>query len=190
MLLRFLYILDSMQIIPNLLLIAGTGRNTGKTTLARSIIEKFSSGNPIIGLKISPHFHGGTKSLKAIIANTEFNIYEETSSTSGKDSSLMLKAGAARVYYIEVLDAHLKTAFGEFLNILPSQSTIVCESPALINYVRPGVFFIVDNADNKNKKEEIIQRKNRADKWIDTDFEDIHEIIGNLGITGNEWQYH
>ena len=178
-----------MDIIPNLLLVAGTGRNTGKTTLACSIIKKFSAHHQIIGLKISPHFHGGTKSLKAIIANENFNIYREASSTSGKDSSQMLKAGALKVYYIEVLDAHLKTAFGEFLDILPSQAPIVCESPALINYVGPGVFFILDNADNKNKKEEIFRRKNMADKWIDTDIEDIHEITGNLEITGNEWQY-
>jgi hypothetical protein len=178
-----------MKNIPNLLLIAGTGRNTGKTTLACSIIKRFSANIQVVGLKISPHFHGGTKSLKAITANKNFNIYEETSLTSGKDSSLMLKAGAVKVYYIEVLDEHLKTAFREFLDILPSKTPIVCESPALINYVKPGVFFIVDNKNNTKKKKEIFQKKDISDKWIDTGKEDINQIIEDLKTENNNWLY-
>jgi len=179
-----------MNAIQNLLLIAGTGRNTGKTTLACSIINKFSSDVQIAGLKISPHFHGGTKSLKEIVANENFNIYQETSLTSGKDSSLMLKAGATKVYYIEVLDEHLKTAFDEFLKIPQPKTPIVCESPALINYVKPAVFFIVDNENNKKKKEEIFQQKAIADKWIDTGKEDILEVIKKLAIDNSKfWVY-
>ena len=178
-----------MKNIPNLLLIAGTGRNTGKTTLACSIINIFSADFPIIGLKISPHFHGGTKSLKLVITDNNFNIYEETSASTGKDSSLMLKAGATKVFYIEVLDEYLEAAFEQFLNILPKSNPFVCESPALINYVKPGVFFIVDNKNNKKKKQEIFRKKEITDKWIDTDIEDIHEVIKSLNISKNEWDY-
>ncbi len=178
-----------MKVIPNLLLIAGTGRNTGKTTLACSIINKFSCDFPIIGLKISPHFHGGTDSLKAIVTDENFNIYEETSALAGKDSAVMLKAGATKVFYIEVLDEYLETAFEQFMNILPEKHPIICESPALRNYIQPGAFFIVDNENNKNKKKEIMKKKNIADKWIDTGIEDILEIIENLVISENKWEY-
>ena len=177
-----------MKNIPNLLLIAGTGRNTGKTTLACSVIKRFSANSQVIGLKISPHFHGGTKSLKTIIANENFNLYEETSLKSGKDSSLMLKAGATKVYYIEVLDEHLKMAFEKFVDTLPSKAHIVCESPALINYVKPGVFFIVDNEKNKNKKANILQWRKAADKWIDTGIEDMDSIIEKINVNENEWK--
>jgi len=42
---------------PNILLVSGNGRNSGKTTLACKIIERFSKDHEITGLKISPHFH-------------------------------------------------------------------------------------------------------------------------------------
>jgi len=178
-----------MKNIYNLLIIAGTGRNTGKTTLACSIIKKFSQNNQVVGLKISPHFHGGTDSLNTIIADDNFNIYEETSITSRKDSSLMLKAGAAKVFYIEVLDEYLKTAFEQFMNIIPEKHPIICESPALRNYIQPGTFFIVDNENNKNKKAKILKWKKAADKWIDIGKEDINSIFENLMIENNKWKY-
>ncbi len=178
-----------MKVIPNLLLIAGTGRNTGKTTLACSIINKFSYNFQIIGLKISPHFHGGTDSLKTIVNDNNFNIYEETSTSTGKDSSLMLNVGAAKVFYIEVLDEYLKTAFEQFLNILPESYLLVCESPALRKYIQPGVFFIVDSERNKNKKKEVLQMRNVPNKWIDTGIEDISATVDSITIKDNTWKY-
>ena len=179
-----------MKVVQNLLLIAGTGRNTGKTTLSCKIINRFSTDNCITGLKISPHFHGGTESLRTIVRNDNFNIYEETSSSSGKDSSLMLKAGAAKVFYIEVLDEYLEEAFDAFTKIAPPSCPIVCESPALRNYIIPGVFFIVDNTANKNKKTEILRWKASADKWIDTGTENISIISPNISIRDNKWTYN
>ncbi len=178
-----------MRTVKNLLLIAGTGRNTGKTTLICKIIKRFSAEYGITGLKISPHFHGGTGSLKTIVNDENYNIYEETSTGTGKDSSLMLKSGAAQVFYIEVLDDHLKEAFETFLEIIPPNRTVVCESPALRKYIIPGVFFVVDNDKNKNKKTEILQWKAFADRWIDTGTDNIDNIIPNIKIEKNEWYY-
>lgn len=179
-----------MQVIPKLLLIAGTGRNTGKTTLVCSVIKRFSPQYPVIGLKISPHFHGGSDTLKPIFTNKDFNIYEETTTNSTKDSSLMLKSGASMVFYIEVLDEHLKQAFDQFLNVIPATFPIICESPALISYVKPAVFFIVDNEKIKNKKKEVFQKREIANKWIDTANEDILKVIDQLSIEQNEWKFN
>ncbi len=99
---------------PNLLLIAGTGRNSGKTTFACSTIKKVSEIIKVTALKISPHFHGGTESLKMLVGNENFNLYEETSATSDKDSSKMLQAGAVKVYYIETSDSFISEAFDAF----------------------------------------------------------------------------
>ena len=177
-----------MQKNSNILLIAGTGRNTGKTTLACSIIQKFSNVNPIIGLKISPHFHGETEGLVTLYENPEFNIYQETSTITGKDSALMLKAGASKVYYIETKDDHLFEAFKIFQKIITSSLPIVCESPALRKYIEPGVFFIVDNEKNQNKKKDIIQLKEKADMWIDS--YDIQDILNKIILTKNTWAYY
>jgi hypothetical protein len=177
-----------MEEFKRLLLIAGTGRNTGKTTLACSIIKKFSADFQIIGLKISPHFHGGTDSLKLLSGNEFFNIYEETSANTGKDSSKMLKAGAYRVFYIETIDEHLLPAFMKFKELTPPGYTIVCESPALRKYVRPGVCFIVDKKNNKNKKSEILNWKNDADLFIRTDRENISNIVEKLILDKLGWK--
>ena len=40
----------------NFLLVAGNGRNVGKTFLACEIIKQLSQKNEVTGVKISPHF--------------------------------------------------------------------------------------------------------------------------------------
>lgn len=47
-----------MYLSKNLLIIGGTGRNVGKTTLANLLIKKFSLQIEIIGLKVSTHKKG------------------------------------------------------------------------------------------------------------------------------------
>ena len=64
--------------IPNLLLIAGTGTKSGKTSLACKIIEQFKNLN-ITAIKISPHFHETTDGLISISEGEGYAIYEETS---------------------------------------------------------------------------------------------------------------
>ncbi len=177
---------DKIQ-LPNLLLIAGTGRNTGKTLLATSIIEIFSADYKITGLKISPHFHSGTESLEAIYKNKNFNIYKETSLNSSKDSSRMLKSGASQVFYIECYDEYMEKAFKKYLQITNSSGTIVCESPALRKYVRPGIFIIVDGLSNQNKKQDVLDMKRKADLFIEMDKEYYHSLIDRIVFSTHGW---
>ena len=100
----------------------------------------------------------------------------------------MLKAGAAQVFYIEVLDDHLKQAFDSFLEIAPPSCPVVCESPALRNHITPGLFFIVDKESNNNKKTVILQWKKKADKWIDTGTEKIETAVSEISLIDNEWK--
>lgn len=176
-----------MQYYPKILLIAGTGRNTGKTLMASSIIKKFSSKNKITGLKISPHFHSGTESLHTLHKSENFNIYQETSISSSKDSSRMLKAGANKVYYIECLDEFMKEAFELFLRLTAVNGPIVCESPALRKYLKPGVFIIVDNQSNNNKKQDILKIKSMADLFIETHKDDSNKIISRIRCSKHSW---
>lgn len=173
--------------LPNLLLIAGTGRNTGKTLLASSIIEKFTKDFKITGLKISPHFHSGTESLEVIFENKNFNIYQETSLTSSKDSSRMLNAGAHQVFYMECYDEYMKEAFEKFLQISEITGPMVCESPALRKYVQPGIFIIVDNQSNQNKKQDVMDVRQKADLFIETDIENYHPLVDRLIYCQDGW---
>ncbi len=174
---------------PNLLLIAGTGRNTGKTTLACEIIKTTSLQQQLIGIKISPHFHGGTDSLKPIGGTKNYNLYEETlKDITGKDSSKMLAAGADKVFYIEVYDSSILEAFTTLLHHIPKNTPIVCESPALRKVITPGMFIIVDNISQQNKKLDVLSWKNKTDFFIETDKTELIEVIKQIRFTSSGWE--
>jgi hypothetical protein len=139
--------------IPNLLIIAGTGTKSGKTTLACKIIEQFSSLT-IAAIKISPHFHETSPGLVLHTEGRGYAIYEETNTESTKDTSRMLKAGNARVYLILVWDFDLKKVFEIALNEIPEGTPIICESPALRNYFEPGLFVIM-SSQTENKRQDL-----------------------------------
>jgi DNA-binding transcriptional ArsR family regulator len=135
--------------IPNLFLIAGTGNKSGKTTLACRVIEQFRDTG-ITGIKITPHFHETIPGLNLLEGTEGYSIYEETDPGTQKDTSRMLRSGAAHVYFAKVTDGHLADAFKEIMKLIPEGTPVVCESPALRHYVEPGLFIIMksDNEDN------------------------------------------
>ena len=136
--------------IPNLILIAGTGTKSGKTSMACRIIEQFNQLN-ITGIKISPHFHETTPGLKIIYKEEGYAIYEETNSNSTKDTSRMLNSGASKVYFAKVYDDSLLLVFNKIRDLIPVGAPIICESPSLRNFVEPGVFIIMSsNTINKH----------------------------------------
>jgi len=137
--------------IPNLLLIAGTGTKSGKTSLACKIIEQFSNLD-ITSIKISPHFHETTEGLISKSEKKGYSIYEESNRDTTKDTSRMLSSGAYKVFFAKVWDDQLPDVFLEIFKDLPSDIPIICESPALRNFIEPGVFIIMtSNTVNKHK---------------------------------------
>jgi hypothetical protein len=137
--------------IPNLLIIAGTGNKSGKTSIACRIIESFPELN-MTAIKITPHFHETTEGLIVINEGDGYSIYLETNRESNKDTSRMLKAGAEKVYFAEVWDNKLLNAFSCILEMIPEGTPIICESPALRDFTAPGVFIIMSSDTMRNKK--------------------------------------
>lgn len=134
-----------MTFIPNLLIIAGTGTKTGKTSMACRIISKLKEKG-VTAVKISPHFHEKTEGLEEIETGKGYAIYSETNADSGKDTSRMLRAGAAKVILATVWDSDLEEVFRRILMEIPEGSPVVCESPALRKYYEPGLFIIMTSA--------------------------------------------
>jgi hypothetical protein len=126
----------------NLLLIAGTGTKSGKTSMACRLIGEFPELQ-ITAVKITPHFHETTAGLLPVSEKDGFTIYEETDRNSFKDTSRMLAAGAHKVYFAKVWDDKLSEAFSEIMKSVPAGTPLICESPALRNFVEPGVFIIM-----------------------------------------------
>jgi hypothetical protein len=139
--------------IPNLLLIAGTGTKSGKTSLICRIIEQLSQLR-ITAIKITPHFHETTPGLIVRADKDGYSIYEETDIESTKDTSRMLKAGASRVFFAKVWDNQISDVFNEIMKEIPAGTPVICESPALRNYVEPAVFIIM-TSETVNKHKDI-----------------------------------
>ena len=139
--------------IPNLLLIAGTGTKSGKTSLACKIIEQFNDLN-ITAIKISPHFHDTTAGLISRYEEKGYAIYEETNRETSKDTSRMLQSGAAKVYFAKVWDDQLLDVFNKIMEQVPANVPVICESPALRNFIEPGLFIIM-TSDIINKHKDI-----------------------------------
>jgi hypothetical protein len=139
------------MLIPNLLLIAGTGNKSGKTTMACLVIEQFRHLG-IIAVKITPHFHETTPGLITLADGEGYSIYEETESGTNKDTSRMLNSGAARVFFAKITDNYLHTAFSEIMKLIPSWIPVVCESPALRHFIEPGLFVIMKSENANNNK--------------------------------------
>lgn len=136
--------------MPNLLLIGGNGRNAGKTTLACKIISFFSAKTEVTGLKISPHHHFYNEE-DTLFRNEKIIVLDEKQNTE-KDSSLMLQAGASKVYFVMVKPEHFKESVDKLIELLPN-NLIVCESGGLHEFVTPGLFLMV-----KRKEDEIVKK--------------------------------
>jgi hypothetical protein len=137
--------------IPNLLLIAGTGNKSGKTTFACRVIEQFRQCG-IAAVKITPHFHEITPGLLLLAENKGFSIFEELDPSTNKDTSRMLSAGAKKVFFAKVTDNDLLNAFNEILKFIPDGTPIVCESPGLRYFLNPGIFIIMRSEESYNAK--------------------------------------
>jgi hypothetical protein len=138
--------------LPQLLLIAGNGRDSGKTTLACLIIQKFSQDHQIIALKISPHKHRITGGGKVLCDKENLYIAEETDPGTGKDSSRMLHAGAGRSFFICSSEDQLPEAMDKILELANDHTLFVGESGGLRRFAEPGLFFIVGRAGSEDIK--------------------------------------
>lgn len=117
------------QIPKNILLVSGSGQNVGKTSFIRRIIA-LNGAQKIAAIKITPHFHEPTSGLLPLVINANYRIFQETDSTSGKDSSLFFQAGAERVFYIQTTDEYLKEAFNQVSEKLEPEQPVIIESAA------------------------------------------------------------
>lgn len=134
----------------HLILISGTGRNSGKTTMACKLIEKLSLTHTVIAIKISPHPHQN-QTLQPLVTGDGFNIWHETTPPEGKDSWRMLQAGAEKVFYIESENDSLIQAFQEVEKLIQPNAIIICESGGLRHFIKPDLFLMATNPDQAPK---------------------------------------
>lgn len=178
-----------MKELPNLLIIGGSGRNVGKTTLIINLINKFHTEYSIIGLKVTSirpgeqEFHGKHEfELKE-----DFEIFEEHHRDGIKDTSKMLIAGATKVFYIRAFDESIPIAFNLFLDKIPEKSMIICESISLRKYVKPGLFVMIKQSGQENIKQRAEEMMNLADLNLTSDGKTFDHNMNKLTIRDYIW---
>ncbi len=177
------------QVFNNVILISGSGRNCGKTTLACTLIKQLSVNNSVIGLKISPHVHVTGNDQEIVVASDDYIIYRETNAHTGKDSSRMLNSGADEVFFIQITDKHLSKMESDLFNLLPTANIVVCESGSFALSYTPGLHLLVEGEMVDRSKVSYIRNLSIADKIIQQ--KDIHSGLSNYQIDykNKQWSY-
>jgi hypothetical protein len=172
---------------PHLLLVAGTGRNSGKTTLVCDVIRNVSRTHKITAIKITPHFHPQDHNGKVIAEEDGLFIMEEKQKESRKDSSLMLQAGADNVYFAMAEEGKILKAFQIIEKLVPEDRPVVCESGGLRNFMEPGLFLVMNRSDRTELKTDSLALKLMAHQWITFDGAILDFDPGTISYAANKW---
>ncbi|HLN19469.1 MAG TPA: hypothetical protein VK213_00150 [Bacteroidales bacterium] len=169
--------------IPNLLIIAGTGSKSIRTDMACRIISRLNSR--AVAVKITPHYHELTEGVTEIMNGKGYSIREETDAGSSKDTSLMLKAGAARSFLISAWKADMEDVFIKFMALFPSSVPVVCDSITLRNHIEPGLFILMvsDKAEKRDDEKHLADYKHLP---FNPEAFDENEIL-KIRFEGGRW---
>lgn len=165
-----------------LLLVSGSGRNSGKTTLVCKIIKNMSGKTMVYAIKTSPHFHQLSEKQELLLKQEEFSIFRETDKDATKDSSRMLKAGAKESLYLQCGDQAVPEAFKQVIKFFPEDAPVVCESGSLAKNIQPGLHLFLGNG-NKNSK-----HHDSADRIVHFNGEAFDLNIDQIVFDGNAWK--
>lgn len=171
---------------PNILLLCGSGQNTGKTLLACNIIQHWKQSGPVNAVKISMHRHDHDAGMELLCEAPGYSIWKENT-ISTKDSGRFLGAGAEIVLYIETDDLHLRDAFHCALSFVGRHSKIVCESGGLVKFIRPGLMLFVQLPGMDVDKDKMWLRA-MADKVVYFGSEEISRPDSFLGFGNGGWK--
>ncbi len=159
------------------IIVAGTARNVGKTTLVCDIIRENSKKN-IIALKFITLKSGGFKHQHHSDVET-YSIIQENDLSVEKDTVKMLKAGANQSFLIISKEEYIGEALFQFMNLVRADDFVIVESATLRNFIEPKLFIIVDRNGVESKKEYIKELLPLADYFLEdlSQKEMINEIL-------------
>jgi hypothetical protein len=184
--------IPTMFAIPNMIMIGGNSRNSGKTTMACSLITKLSVSIEVIGLKVTTarpgedEMHGNHTEKES----PDYSIFEELNSGSEKDTSKMLRAGATHVYYIQAKEYFLEKTILHFMSRYINNQIIVCESRSLRRTIKPGLFLMMLRLPAEGKtKEDLSSYIELADKvfHFGADESEKKQFVDNMRFTNGKF---
>ena len=143
-----------VRLAPTMILVGSTARNLGKTALAARLIETLRPREKVVGVKVTtirdrgeecPRGGDGCSLCSALTG--DYEIWEETDPDGRKDTSQLLKAGAARVFWLKVMRGALAEGLDALMTRIDREAVIVAESNSLRKVVRPNLFLMLKGSD-------------------------------------------
>jgi len=169
-----------------IILLAGNGQNSGKTTFGCQLVQHLKNLNQkVYALKVSPHIHD-QQPPHTIFANEYFVLSLEKDNNTGKDSSRYLNAGADESFFLQVKDEHLEDALKYTSSFLQENVFIVVESGGMRNLLKPQLFFFLKNTNNKKIKENAQNWPDLADRIIQFDGTEFDFSVDKIKIENNK----
>ena len=145
--------------LPGWIIIGATGRNSGKTEFACTLIRAFSRLHPVIGVKVTAIGEGqatcprgGEGCGACSTLDGEFILSEEHGEPPGKDTTRMLESGAHRVFWLRCGQARLRGAVEALVSRLDPGQLVVAESNSLAQVVKPDLFLMVRDGKSSSIK--------------------------------------
>ena len=176
--------------LPNLLLIGGTGKNIGKTEFSERLIRENSKKYNIIALKVTSIYPPEKEFHKPHIdlPKEGFKIVEEKSSSGEKDTSRMLIAGAKKAFFITAKEESLNFVVQDFFINIDKNKAIICESNSLIKFINPGLFIMVKHENDLLIKSRALPLLNIADKIIISDGKSFKTEYPDIYFEDSTWK--
>lgn len=181
--------------IPNMLLAGSTGRNSGKTYFCCSLIRKFTLKETIIAVKITTVREEGCSCIRenrvhcgaCTSFSGNFSLLEETNREGGKDTQLMLEAGAYKVYWLRAREKYLAEGIKNLMENIKGNELIICESNSIGAIVKPGLFLMFHDKYAKVIKESAEKVMPDADRLVIKDNNSFNLNMEAVRIINGEW---
>lgn len=144
---------------PGMLLIGAANRDAGKTEFACAVIRRHAPTRRIVAVKVTcVHERGGSCPRGGegcgVCGSLQgpYCLTEEQRPDLPKDTSRMLHAGAAQVFWLRVRMEALAEGMAAVLARIPAGTLVICESNSARQVVVPGLFVVARRAGDPATK--------------------------------------
>ncbi|HSL16619.1 MAG TPA: hypothetical protein VLB51_01815 [Methylomirabilota bacterium] len=179
---------------PDLLIVGGTSRHSGKTERAGRLNGRHAPSMPVVGLKVTTvdrsdgHCpHGGDGCGVCSTLEAPWIVSRELDRSSAKDSCRLLAGGAHRVYWLRVLRSELAEGAADLVTRVPPGWVGVGESSSLVSVVEPGLFLLVRAAGSTRAKPSARAVAHLADRVVVSDGRSFDLDLDRISVVAGQW---
>lgn len=165
--------------VPGLLLVGASARNAGKTTFLTRVVANLSRRHPLVAVKATVIRNqedpggcarGGTGcGVCRSLGSRPYILHEETGEDPDKDTAKLLAAGATKVLWVRIAEAHMAQARDALLDRIPPGVPIVCESNSFRRVVEPDLFLMMRRQGEPWMKESCRSLLHLCDREVQSD---------------------